>query len=156
MRSNEPDVKGIVGKLTQGAVDAGFVYVTDVNATNGELKAIELPPEVEPQVTYAAGVVQGRQAARRRRRRTSTGWSTGPAPTRSQAGRVRRRALMRWFPVALALALAAALTFLTLPVVAIFVDSSPGRPDRQPRRPGRARRALAQPAHHRRRRSRSS
>ena len=32
MRSNEPDVKGIVGKLTQGAADAGFVYVTDVNA----------------------------------------------------------------------------------------------------------------------------
>jgi molybdate transport system permease protein len=33
---------------------------------------------------------------------------------------------MRWFPVALGLALAVALTFLTLPVVAIFVDSSPG------------------------------
>jgi molybdate transport system permease protein len=33
---------------------------------------------------------------------------------------------MRWFPVALTAALAVALTFLTLPVVAIFVDSSPG------------------------------
>lgn len=33
---------------------------------------------------------------------------------------------MRAFPLLLALALAAALTFLTLPVVAIFVDSSPG------------------------------
>jgi molybdate transport system permease protein len=32
---------------------------------------------------------------------------------------------MRWFPTALGLALAVALTFLTLPVVAIFVDSSP-------------------------------
>ena len=32
---------------------------------------------------------------------------------------------MRWFPAALALALAAALTFLTLPIVAIFVNSSP-------------------------------
>jgi len=59
VRSNEPDVKGIVGKLTQGAVDAGFVYVTDVNATNGELKAIDLPAEVEPEVTYAAAVVTG-------------------------------------------------------------------------------------------------
>jgi molybdate transport system substrate-binding protein len=59
VRSNEPDVKGIVGKLTQGAADAGFVYVTDVNATKGQLKAIELPPELEPQVTYAAGVVDG-------------------------------------------------------------------------------------------------
>jgi molybdate transport system substrate-binding protein len=58
VRSNEPDVKGIVGKLTQGAADAGFVYVTDVNATGGDLKAIELPGELEPQVTYGAGVVK--------------------------------------------------------------------------------------------------
>jgi molybdate transport system substrate-binding protein len=59
VRSNEPDVKGIVGKLTQGAADAGFVYDTDVNATNGALKAIELPAELEPDVTYGAGVVEG-------------------------------------------------------------------------------------------------
>jgi molybdate transport system substrate-binding protein len=59
VRSNEPDVKGIVGKLTQGAVDAGFVYVTDVKATAGKLRAIDLPAAVEPRVTYAAGVVRG-------------------------------------------------------------------------------------------------
>jgi molybdate transport system substrate-binding protein len=57
VRSNEPDVKGIVGKLTQGAADAGFVYVTDVNAAGGDLKAIKLPADLEPQVTYGAGVV---------------------------------------------------------------------------------------------------
>jgi molybdate transport system substrate-binding protein len=50
-------VKGIVGKLTQGAADAGFVYVTDVDATGGDLKAIRLSEELEPQVTYGAGVV---------------------------------------------------------------------------------------------------
>jgi molybdate transport system permease protein len=33
---------------------------------------------------------------------------------------------MRWFPLGLTVALALALTFLTLPVVAIFVNSSPG------------------------------
>jgi molybdate transport system substrate-binding protein len=59
VRSNEPDVKGIVGKLTQGAADAGFVYVTDVNAAGEELQAIELPAELEPEVTYGAGVVEG-------------------------------------------------------------------------------------------------
>ena len=59
VRSNEPDVKGIVGKLTLGAADAGFVYVTDVNATGGELEAIELPAELQPSVTYSAGVVDG-------------------------------------------------------------------------------------------------
>jgi molybdate transport system substrate-binding protein len=58
VRSNEPDVKGIVGKLTQGAADAGFVYITDVNATGGDLKAIKLPEDLEPQVTYGAGVVK--------------------------------------------------------------------------------------------------
>jgi molybdate transport system substrate-binding protein len=57
VRSNEPDVKGIVGKLTQGAADAGFVYVTDVNTAGGELKAIRLSPDLEPQVTYGAGAV---------------------------------------------------------------------------------------------------
>jgi len=58
VRSNEPDVKGIVGKLSQGAVDAGFVYVTDVNATGDALTAIQLPDSLQPQVTYAAGVVK--------------------------------------------------------------------------------------------------
>jgi molybdate transport system substrate-binding protein len=57
VRSNEPDVKGIVGKLAQGAADAGFVYVTDVNAAGGALAAIELPQPLQPEVTYAAGVV---------------------------------------------------------------------------------------------------
>jgi molybdate transport system substrate-binding protein len=59
VRSNEPDVKGIVGKLAQGAADAGFVYVTDVNAAGEELEAIELPAALEPEVTYGAGVVEG-------------------------------------------------------------------------------------------------
>jgi molybdate transport system substrate-binding protein len=59
VRSNEPDVKGIVGKLIQGAADAGFVYVTDVNAVRDDLEAIELPAELEPDVTYGAAVVKG-------------------------------------------------------------------------------------------------
>ena len=59
MRSLEPDVSGIVGKLTQGAVDAGFVYITDVVATDGALKAIDLPPNLQPDVAYGAAVVDG-------------------------------------------------------------------------------------------------
>jgi molybdate transport system substrate-binding protein len=59
VRSAEPDVKGIVGKLAQGAVDAGLVYVTDVDATDGRLRAIELPAALQPQVAYAAAVVTG-------------------------------------------------------------------------------------------------
>ncbi len=57
MRSREPDVKGIVGKLLQGAADAGFVYATDVLAAGGELEAIPLPRPARPRVALAAGVV---------------------------------------------------------------------------------------------------
>jgi molybdate transport system substrate-binding protein len=59
IRSEEPDVKGVVGKLTQGAVDAGFVYRTDVKAAGGELKAIALPARLQPKVAYGAAVVKG-------------------------------------------------------------------------------------------------
>lgn len=59
VRSQEPDVSGIVGKLTQGAVDAGFLYVTDVTATDGALKAIELPAPLQPDTAYGAAVVVG-------------------------------------------------------------------------------------------------
>ena len=68
VRSAEPDVGGIVGKLSQGAVDAGFVYVTDVNAANGLLRAIRLPAALQPRVAYGAAVVRGteHEAAARR------------------------------------------------------------------------------------------
>jgi molybdate transport system substrate-binding protein len=59
VRSDEPDVTGVVGKLSQGAVDAGFVYRSDVTAGGGRLRAIHLPTELRPTVVYAAGVVKG-------------------------------------------------------------------------------------------------
>jgi molybdate transport system substrate-binding protein len=59
VRSEEPDVAGITGKLIQGAVDAGFLYISDVRATAGELEAIELPGELQPEVEYGVAVVKG-------------------------------------------------------------------------------------------------
>ena len=59
VRSNEPDVGGISAKLTQGAVDAGFLYITDVQATNGRLRAIELPAKLQPEVAYGVAIVKG-------------------------------------------------------------------------------------------------
>ena len=58
VRSNEPDVKGVVGKLTQGAVDAAFVYFTDVAAADGKIRAIELPRELQASVAYGGAVVR--------------------------------------------------------------------------------------------------
>jgi molybdate transport system substrate-binding protein len=59
VRSEEPDVGGITGKLTQGAVDAGFLYASDVRATDDKLKAIELPDALQPSVAYGVAVVKG-------------------------------------------------------------------------------------------------
>ena len=59
VRTREPDVKGVVGKLLHGAVDAGFVYVTDVRAAGAKLRAVALPDRLQPTVAYAAAVVKG-------------------------------------------------------------------------------------------------
>ena len=59
VRSEEPDVAGITGKLTQGAVDAGFLYLSDVRGTAGQLEAIELPDDLQPSVAYGVAVVKG-------------------------------------------------------------------------------------------------
>jgi molybdate transport system substrate-binding protein len=59
VRTEEPDVAGITGKLIQGAVDAGFLYVSDVRAAGGDLRAIELAEELQPSVAYGAAVVKG-------------------------------------------------------------------------------------------------
>ena len=45
--------------MAQGGADAGFVYVTDVRASGGELRAIDIPDALEPTVVYAAAVVKG-------------------------------------------------------------------------------------------------
>ena len=59
VRSEEPDVSGIVGKLVQGAADAGFVYATDARAAGSKLKVVELPERLRPDVQYGAAVVKG-------------------------------------------------------------------------------------------------
>ncbi len=59
VRSQEPDVKGVVAKLVAGAADAGFVYRSDVVAAGGRLRALVLPERLRPQAAYAAAVVKG-------------------------------------------------------------------------------------------------
>jgi molybdate transport system substrate-binding protein len=55
--SNEEDVKGVVGKVTSGAADTGFVYVTDANAAGDAVQAIELPEEAQAVVEYPISTV---------------------------------------------------------------------------------------------------
>jgi molybdate transport system substrate-binding protein len=63
VRSNEPDVAGVVGKLVQGAADAGFVYITDVIGAGSKLRAIALPSSLQPRVEYGIAVVKDNDAA---------------------------------------------------------------------------------------------
>ncbi|HKJ36973.1 MAG TPA: molybdate ABC transporter substrate-binding protein [Solirubrobacterales bacterium] len=86
VRSEEPDVKGVVGKLLQGAADAGFVYTTDVVAAAGALRAIPLPRGASPAIEYAIGVVASTET-RERARAFAEGLLEGPgARTLAEAG----------------------------------------------------------------------
>lgn len=59
IRDEEPDASGIVGKLTVGAVDAGFLYASDVTSAKGRLHFIAIPARLSPPIVYAASVVRG-------------------------------------------------------------------------------------------------
>jgi len=50
--SLEPDVKGIVAKVTAGEADAGIVYATDISATNGAADGVVIPADVNVIARY--------------------------------------------------------------------------------------------------------
>ena len=139
VRDREPKSAAIVGKLEQGAVDAGFVYVTDEKGGRSDkLRAIELPPPLQPDVAYGVAVVKSSvdKAARRdefvdgllRGLGARASSSQGRLPLPNASGERGRRALARTgLQALLALSLVAVLVFLALPVLAIFVHSPPSR-----------------------------
>lgn len=55
--SQERDVASIAAKITLGAADAGFVYVTDALAAGAGLTALPLPTWAQPPVKYEGCVV---------------------------------------------------------------------------------------------------
>ncbi len=140
VRSSEPDVKGIVGKLDAGRrrrrLRLRHRRGRDQRRAEGDRPARRSasPGRLRrsPSSTGARSPA-GRPALHRRRR----------APGRRQAlsaagfGRADVSASRGGSPAVLFAALAVALAFLVLPVVAIFADTSPGRAAAQPRRPGR-------------------
>ena len=54
-----PDAGAVVDSVAAGRVDAGFVYISDVRASHGRLRAITLPARLQPSVLYKAAVVRG-------------------------------------------------------------------------------------------------
>jgi len=57
VRSEEPEVTAVLAKVTGGAADAGFVYVTDAKTVAGQVRTLSIPPQLQPDVTYAAAVL---------------------------------------------------------------------------------------------------
>lgn len=59
VRSEEPEVTAVLAKVTSGAADAGFVYVTDAKTVPGEVRVVQIPSNLQPDVSYAAAVLTG-------------------------------------------------------------------------------------------------
>jgi molybdate transport system substrate-binding protein len=59
VRSEEPEVTAVLAKVTGGAADAGFVYVTDAKTVAGQVRTVAVPPRLQPDVAYAAAVLSG-------------------------------------------------------------------------------------------------
>jgi molybdate transport system substrate-binding protein len=59
IRSEEPEVTAVLAKVTSGAADAGFVYVTDAKTVAGAVETVAVPPQLQPDVAYAAAVLSG-------------------------------------------------------------------------------------------------
>lgn len=59
VRSEEPEVSSVLAKVTGGAADAGFVYLTDARTVAGEVRTVPVPAALQPDVAYAAAVIAG-------------------------------------------------------------------------------------------------
>jgi molybdate transport system substrate-binding protein len=59
VRSEEPEVTAVLAKVTSGAADAGFVYATDAKTVAGQVRTVAIPPNLQPDVSYAAAVLTG-------------------------------------------------------------------------------------------------
>jgi molybdate transport system substrate-binding protein len=55
--SEEADVTSILAKITTGAADAGFVYLTDALGAGSQVKQVMLPKKANATAIYPIGVL---------------------------------------------------------------------------------------------------
>jgi molybdate transport system substrate-binding protein len=79
--SNEEDNAGVVSKITAGEADAAIVYESDVSSAAGnEVRAVQIPDDVNVVATYPIAVVEG--AARTELATAFVAYITGTAGQR--------------------------------------------------------------------------
>ena len=147
-RSEEPDVAGIVGKLTQGAVDAGLRLRhrcrRDRRRAGGGRSAGRASSPTSPTAPRSSKGAENPSGAQQfidglldgdgAEALEAAGFGPPPRAERAHARPVRGRpASPRW---------RSTLAFLVLPIVAIFAEHAARRADRQPRRARSSRDAL--------------
>jgi len=57
--TEEVDVKSVLTKVTLGEVDAGVVYVTDVQAAGDKVKGVTIPADVNASTSYPIATLEG-------------------------------------------------------------------------------------------------
>lgn len=60
--TEEVDVKSVLTKVTLGEVDAGIVYVTDVEAAGSKVRGITIPAAQNASTTYPIATIKGSKA----------------------------------------------------------------------------------------------
>jgi molybdate transport system substrate-binding protein len=63
LASLEPDVEGVVAKVSLGEADAGFVYASDAAAVADKVRVVPLPREARQRAVYGAAVLKASDQA---------------------------------------------------------------------------------------------
>lgn len=58
VRRSETEIPRLVEQVEDGELDAAIIHQTDVQATEGQLRALPLPAVMQPEVVYSAAVVK--------------------------------------------------------------------------------------------------
>ena len=73
-------MKSVLTKVELGEVDAGVVYVTDVQAAGDKVKGVEIPADQNASTSYPIADPRRIRSTRRRPRSSSTSCSPTTAP----------------------------------------------------------------------------